>query len=475
MRPTAWPPCWRRTLVSDPSIDLSVAQHIHVVGVGGAGMSAIATVLAAMGHTVTGSDLKDSRAVARLRAAGITVAVGHDAGNVGPDVAAITVSTAIPGHNVEVRAAHDRQLPVLPRSNMLASIAAQRRTIAVAGTHGKTTTSSMLAVILLGADVQPSFIIGGDVNEIGTGAAWGSGEWFVVEADESDGTFLALPRHAAIVTNVEPDHIEHYGGVEALFAAFEQFVRETPGPCVVCADDPIAAGFADAIGAITYGTDPASHYRLVEVVTEPGSVSFGIDHEGARIVDVCLPMPGLHNARNAAAALVTAVELGIDPAVAAAALGRFAGVARRFEHRGEAAGVTFVDDYAHLPSEVRAALAAARDGGWKRVVCVFQPHRYSRTEALWADFAGAFGDADLLVVTDIYASGETPRPGVSGMLVANAVLDTHPWRRLAYLPHRLDQVAFLARELRAGDLCITLGAGDLTTLPDDLLDVLLDD
>jgi len=460
--------------VPDPSIDLSVAQHLHVVGVGGAGMSAIATVLAAMGHTVTGSDLKESRALARLRAAGIDVVVGHDAANVGADVAAITVSTAIPDHNVEVRAALQRGLPVLPRSAMLASIAGQRRAIAVAGTHGKTTTSSMLAVILLGAEVQPSFIIGGDVNEIGTGAAWGAGEWFVVEADESDGTFLALPRHASIVTNVEPDHIEHYGGVDALFAAFEQFLQETPGPCVVCADDPIAAGFAAAVGATTYGTDPTSNYRLVDVVTAPGSVAFGVEHDGGRIADVVLPMPGLHNARNAAAALVTAVELGIDPHVAAAALGRFAGVARRFEHRGEAAGITFVDDYAHLPSEVRAALAAARDGEWKRLVCVFQPHRYSRTEALWADFADAFGDADVLVVTDIYSSGEPPRPGVSGMLVANAVLDAHPWRRLAYLPHRNDQVAFLGKELRAGDLCITLGAGDLTTLPDDLLDALLD-
>ncbi len=455
-----------------PAFDLGRPRSVHVVGVGGAGMSAIATVLAAMGHRVSGSDLKESRPLARLRAAGIEVRIGHAAENLPEGVEAVAISTAVPASNPEVREAEARGVPVLRRAEILAAIAAERRTVAVAGTHGKTTTSSMLAVALLEAGTHPSFIIGGDVNEIGTGAAWGSGELFVVEADESDGTFLELPRHAAVVTNVEPDHIEHYGGVEPLFAAFRRFLADTPGPTVACADDELAARFAAEVGAVTYGTAEGATYRMVDLSTAGDRVGFTVVRGGAELVRVEVPMPGAHNARNACAALAMAVELGADPAAAARALGRFAGVARRFEHRGEAGGVTFVDDYAHLPSEVRAALAAASDGGWGRVVCVFQPHRYSRTAALWADFADAFDAADLLVVTDIYASGEAPRPGVSGMLVANAVLDAHPWRRLAYLPHRADQVAYLASELRPGDLCLTLGAGDLTTLPDELIEAL---
>jgi UDP-N-acetylmuramate--alanine ligase len=440
--------------------DLSQPQRLHVVGVGGAGMSAIATVLAAMGHRVSGSDLKESAGLARLRAMGVEVHVGHAAEHVG-DVDAVTISTAVPATNPEVTAAHERGIPVLRRAETLAAIARTRRTVAVAGTHGKTTTASMLALVLVEAGMRPSFIIGGEVNEIGTGAVWDDGEWFVVEADESDGTFLELAPEAALVTNVEPDHLEHYGGFEALSQAFVRFLAEVPGPKVVCGDDPLLASLSHT----TYGTGPDAEYRMVDVVRARSSVHFTV----AGVGEVGLPVPGLHNARNACGALAMGLELGAPFDAAARALARYGGVARRFQFRGERDGVTFVDDYAHLPTEVRAALAAARDGGWKRVVAVFQPHRFSRTESLWRDFADAFVDADVLVVTEVYAAGETPRPGVSGKLLVYAVLDAHPAARVAYLPSRSELVAYLRRLLRPGDVCLTLGAGDLTSLPEELL------
>jgi UDP-N-acetylmuramate--alanine ligase len=429
-------------------------------------MSAIAEVLVAMGHRVSGSDLKASAALDRLRVLGVEVAVGHDAANLPEGVEVVAVSTAIPETNPEVVAARGAGVVVARRAEVLPAIAATRRTVAVAGTHGKTTTSSMLALVLVEAGARPSFIIGGDVNEIGSGAVWDEGELFVIEADESDGTFLELPRQAAVVTNVEPDHLEHHGSWEGLQRAFARFAAETDGPVVACADDEGSARLAEQVGAITYGTAEGARHRLVDVRTGRGGIRFGLTDGDELLGEVRLPVPGLHNARNAAAALVTGMAVGASFEAGARALARFGGVARRFEHRGEVDGVTFVDDYAHLPTEVAAALEAAGEGGWGRVVCVFQPHRFSRTEALWPEFADSFVGADVLAVTDVYPSGEAPRPGVSGKLVVNAVLDAHPWARVAYLPHRADVERFLVGELRPGDLCLTLGAGDLTAVPD---------
>lgn len=451
-------------------LDLGSPRRIHVVGIGGAGMSAIATVLARMGHTVTGSDLKPSAQLARLEALGVRVAVGHDAANLPPDAEAVAVSTAIPASNPEVGAARERGLPVLRRAEVLAALCGTRRTLAVAGTHGKTTTSSMLALALTEAGLEPSFIVGGELNEIGSGAAVGRGEWLVVEADESDGTFLELGAEAVLVTNVEPDHLGHWGSFERLVGAFGEFLAAAPGPRLVCADDPVAARLGEKVGALTYGAAAGADFGLVVHERGRWGTRFSVLHQGTLLCEVVLPVPGLHNAVNATGALAAAVLLGAPADAAAGALGRFGGVARRFQFRGERAGVSFVDDYAHLPSEVRAALAAARDGGWARIVCVFQPHRYSRTEALWRDFADAFVDADLLVVTDVYPAGEQPRPGVTGRLVVRAVLEAHPDAPVAYLPRRDEQVAYLRRVLRPGDLCLTLGAGDLTSLPDALLD-----
>ncbi len=456
---------------ADPAaLDLTgPPRRIHVVGIGGAGMSAIATVLAAMGHRVSGSDLKASAGLERLRALGVDVAVGHRAENVGA-AEVVTVSTAVPPANPEVVAAREREIPVLRRSEVLAAITSTRRTVAVAGTHGKTTTSSMLALLLVDAGLRPSFIVGGELNEIGTGAVWDDGEWLVVEADESDGTFLRLRPEAVVVTSIEADHLEHYGSLDALVSAFERFLADPTGPKVVCADDPTARSLLERCPeATTYGTSEEARYRMVDVVSGRSSVSFRLEHGGALLGEVALPVAGWHNARNACAALVTGLSIGVPFATAARALARYGGVARRYQFRGERDGVTLVDDYAHLPGEVRAALATARGGGWRRVVCVFQPHRFSRTAALWRDFADAFVDADLVVVTDVYGAGEVPRPGVSGKLIVDAVLDAHPETAVAYLPNRKDWDPYLERVLRPGDLCITLGAGDVTLLPDELL------
>jgi UDP-N-acetylmuramate--alanine ligase len=417
---------------------------------------------------VSGSDLKPSANLERLRGLGVRVHIGHDPSLVA-DVDAVAISTAVPARDAEVMAAREAGTAVLSRAEVLTAIVATRRSIAVAGTHGKTTTSSMLALILVEAGMHPSFIVGGELNEIGTGAAWDVGEWLVVEADESDGTFLQLNAEVAIVTSVEPDHLEHYGGVEGMVAAFDRFLAQTPGVRITSADDPLANRLGRANGALTYGTAADADYRMHALESRREGTAFDLVRGADVIGHIRLPVPGEHNARNAAAAAAAALEIGAPFEAVAHALGHYGGVARRFQFRGERGGVTFVDDYAHLPTEVRAALATARDGGWRRVVCVFQPHRYSRTQALAPDFADAFGDADLLVVTDVYPAGEAPRPGVSGKLIVNAVLDAHPMTRVAYFPRREPLVAYLRNRLRPGDLCLGLSAGDLTAVTHELL------
>ena len=431
-------------------------------------MAPITTVLAAMGHRVTGSDIKESPVIERLRALGVEVTVGQRPENIGPDVEAVTRSTAIPDDNVEVEETMRRQLPLLRRADALAGISAERRTIAVAGSHGKTTTSSMLALVLGEAGLRPSFIVGGELRS-GGNAVWDEGEWFVVEADESDGTFLELGAEVALVTSVEPDHLEYWGGWEQLQAGFDRFLAEA-STRIVCLDDEGAAAAGAAHGAVTYGTTEGADYRMSDVSGGRTGTSFTVARRGELLGEVVLPVPGIHNARNACAALATAMEIGAPFDAAARALARYAGVARRFQFRGERDGVTFIDDYAHLPGEITSMLAAARDGGWRRIVCVFQPHRYSRMAALPpSDFADAFDDADVLVMTEIYAQGEAPRPGITAKRVLDAVLDAHPGRRAFWFPGRADLAANVKAILRPGDLCLTLGAGDLTLLPDEIL------
>jgi UDP-N-acetylmuramate--alanine ligase len=451
-------------------LDLTVPHRIHIVGIGGAGMSAIATVLARMGHQVSGSDLRESRALERLGLLDITTHVGHEVTNLPDALDAVVISTAIPRSNPEVVAALARDIPVLRRADALRAIVATRTTIAVAGSHGKTTTSSMLALILRAAGWHPSFLIGGDLNEVGTNAVFDDGDWLVVEADESDGTFLELAPHDAVITSVLPDHLDHYGDFPALVAAFEEFAARIPGVCVMCADDEIASGIATHTDrAVTYGFAESADYRMSAYEGGRAGTQFVLAARGVELGLVELPVPGRHNAANAAGAAAVALELGVPFDAVTRALGGFGGVARRFQFRGERDGVTYVDDYAHLPSDVDAMIRAAREGGWERVVAVFQPHRYSRTAALWRDFADAFAGADALVLTDVYPAGEQPQPGVSGRLVLQAVLDAHPEQAVTYLPRRADLVAHVPRLARPGDVVLTLGAGDLTTAPDEWL------
>jgi UDP-N-acetylmuramate--alanine ligase len=454
-------------------LDLTQPHAIHIVGVGGAGMSAIATVLARMGHRVSGSDLRESRVLERLDLLDVTTHVGHAAANLPAELDAVVISTAIPESNPEVVAARERGIPVLRRADALRDIVATRATIAVAGSHGKTTTSSMLALILRAAGWHPSFLIGGDLNEVGTNAVFDSGEWLVVEADESDGTFLELAPHDAVVTSVLPDHLDHYGDFPALVEAFETFVARIPGVCALCADDDVAAAIAARAGAdagvVTYGFTDGADYLMTAYEGGRSGTQFTLARRGETLGVVELPVPGRHNAVNAAGAAAIALELGVPFDAVTRALGGFGGVARRFQFRGERDGVTYVDDYAHLPSDVDAMIRAAREGGWERVVAVFQPHRYTRTAALWRDFADAFAGADALVLTDVYPAGEQPQPGVSGRLVLRAVLDAHPEQAVTYLPRRADLVAHVPRLARPGDVVLTLGAGDLTTAPDEWL------
>jgi UDP-N-acetylmuramate--alanine ligase len=441
-------------------------------------MSAVATLLAEMGHRVSGHDPAPMTPfLPMVIERGVDVSTGPQVRALGDDIEAVIVSTATPPDDADVVAARARGLPVLHRSAALGAICAQRTTVAVAGTHGKTTTSAMLATILAGAGREPGYVVGATIPQFGRSAAWGGTGPLVVEADESDGTFLALGAHTGIVSNVEPDHLENWGGERALRQGFERFVAGLGGPAVLCIDDRGAAELvAHAKEPVTYGTSAAAHYRMAGVVPEGYGVRFALEHTSTgESVDVVVPAaPGVHNAANATGALAAAHRLGVPLAEGSAALAGFRGVARRFERRGEAKGVTVVDDYAHLPTEVAAALAAAATGGWRRIVAVFQPHRYSRTEALWRDFAHAFRDADLLAVTDVYSAGEAPRPGVSGKLVVDGVLEADAWALVAWLPRLDDVLSWLRGVLRPGDLCLTLGAGDLTTLAPRILAMLED-
>ena len=456
--------------MADAVLDLARARRVHVTNVGGAGMSAVATLLAELGHAVTGHDPAPGGTpfVDRLREVGVEVVTGPPGPL--PPADAVVVSTATPADHPHLASARDAGLPIVHRAAALAALCARRRTVAVAGTHGKTTTSALLATLLAEAGQAPGFVVGATVAGLAANASWGTDGPLVVEADESDGTFLSLGAHDAIVANVEADHLEHWGGERELRLAFERFVAALPGTAVLCVDDPGARALVPhAVEPRTYGTDPEADYRVLDPVTERTGVAFSLQH-GDETVAVAVPAaPGIHNARNAAAALAMAHVLGVPLRDGADALAAFRGVARRFEVRGEAEGVVLVDSYDHLPTEVAAALAAARSGGWRRVVCCFQPHRYSRTESLGRSFADAFADADLLVVTDVYPAGEAPRPGVTGKVVVDAILDAHPWKPVAWLPTLDDVVRYLPGVLRPGDLCLTLGAGDLTTVPDRVL------
>jgi UDP-N-acetylmuramate--alanine ligase len=470
--------------VSDPVAQL--ADRVHLIGIGGAGMSGIARILLARGAEVSGSDAKQSRAVLALQALGARIAVGHDPAALPAAPATVVISSAIRPANPELVAARERGLPVVHRAQALAALTAGRRLAAVTGTAGKTSTTSMLTVALQHCGLDPSFAIGGDLASSGSGAHEGSGDIFVVEADESDASFLAFSPRVAVVTNVEADHLDHYGNAEAYVAAFAEFVdRIVPGGALVtCADDPGAArlgALAESRGVrvLRYGRTPDADAVLADFRPDGAGARIalrlrggpergGLERGGPEHL-LRLAVPGEHMALNALGALLAGVELGADAAALLAGLAAFDGVRRRFEFRGRAAGVAVYDDYAHHPSKVAAQLRAARDvlAGRGRLVVAFQPHLYSRTR----DFAGAFGAAlglaDEVVVLEVYGAREDPEPGVSGALVADAV--PLPAERVRFVPRWADVPAVVAGVARSGDLVITMGAGDVTVLAPEIL------
>jgi UDP-N-acetylmuramate--alanine ligase len=451
-------------------------ERVHFVGVGGAGMSGIALVLHERGVGVTGSDLKASRYVRELERAGIPVSLGHSAAHIDavhPQV--VVVSSAIPETNPEVVRARELGIDIWPRAQMLSALSCGRTTVAVAGTHGKTTTSSMVTVMLDGMELAPSFLIGGIVEGYDTNGKNGAGQYFVAEADESDGSFLYLNPQVVVVTNVEADHLDHYGTIEALEATFVEFMASvgSEGCVVVCANDVRALALAKQAQAqsgsrlLTYGSAavaPQADFVCTPHITSGVlGTSATVAAPGGRELTVSLAAnPGEHNLLNATACLAVASALHLDLEAAATALSTFKGVRRRFTHVGDAAGVTVVDDYGHHPTEIAATLKAAANLGFGRVVVAFQPHRYSRTQALTSEFGEAFDAATQLYVLDVFSAGETPIPGVSGKSVVNAVVAHNPAAHVTYTPTHHEVIERLAQDLEAGDLLITLGAGDVT-------------
>jgi UDP-N-acetylmuramate--alanine ligase len=448
------------------------AGTVHLVGIGGAGMSGIARVLLARGATVTGSDAKDSRSIAALRALGATVHIGHDGAHVaGADT--VVVSSAIRDSNPELQAARERGINVVPRAEALAALMAGRRGVAVAGTHGKTSTTSMLTVAAFHCGVDPSFAIGGDLNEAGSNAHHGSGDLFIVEADESDGSFLAYHPHAAVVTNVEPDHLDHYGDAASVDRAFDEFVATVTGFVVVCADDPGTLRLAEhasaqGIDVRTYGEGEDADLRLDALTTGSGISRYDPVLRGRRLPTVRLAVGGRHMAVNSAGALLTGIGLGLSEALLVEGLAGFTGVRRRMELKGSAAGVRVYDDYAHHPTEVAAQLVAAREMvGEGRLVVAFQPHMYSRTLAFAERFGKALGAADDVIVMDVYGAREDPMPGVTGALVADAV--PLGAGHVVFEPSWSAVPGLLAERARPGDLVLTLGAGDITQVGPEVL------
>lgn len=440
-------------------------RRLHFIGIGGAGMSGLALVARALGAEASGSDGAESSALARLREAGCTVVVGHDAANVPPD-AEVVYSTAIPQDNPERAVARERGQAELHRADLLAEITALRRCIAITGTHGKTTTSSMVVHALRGCGMDPGYLVGGDVRSTGSNAGWGAGEWVVVEADESDRSLLKLHPDVAVLTNAELDHHSTYASRLDVDETFRQFLARAREGIVVW-DRPELRALLPAGGGPADASATGAPVQVVAYdVPSPTLDAQGIRFDW-RGIPVQLRVPGAHNALNAAAALEAARLAGADPAMAAAALRDFQGAGRRFELLGTTAtGATVYDDYAHHPTEVAATIAAARTLGPRRVVAVFQPHLYSRTQALARDFGRALAAADLVVALDVYKARERPEdfPGVDGKLIADAAADAAHGRTVAWLPAFADAERFLRANLRDGDVCLAMGAGDVDRL-----------
>jgi UDP-N-acetylmuramate--alanine ligase len=453
-------------------VKMRKTRHVHFVGIGGIGMSGIAEVLLNLGYRVTGSDLADNDTTARLARLGGTVQKGHRAQNAaGADV--VVISSAVRPDNPEVVEARRAGIPVIPRAAMLNELMRMKYAIAVAGSHGKTSTTSMVATVLAAAGFDPTVVIGGKLDTLGgTNARLGAGDYLVAEADESDGSFLALTPTLAVVTNIDREHMDHYHTLDALRESFRQFLRKVPfyGRAVLCLDDPEVAGLLEGLDRplVTYGLNTQAEVRASSVRLEGFTSSFHAHRRGDDLGDFRLRVPGEHNVRNALAAIAVGLELEVAPDRIRRALADFAGVQRRFSLKGEAGGVRVFDDYGHHPTEVRATLAAAR-AAWKgRVVVLFQPHRYSRTADLMTEFGTAFHDADLVFVTDIYAAGEEPVGDLSGADVAR-VITRRGHRGASFVGAWREGLDAVAAALRPGDLLLSLGAGDVWKAGEEIL------
>ncbi len=456
---------------------------IHFVGIGGIGMSGIAEVMDNLGYKVQGSDMAESASVQRLRERGIPVAIGHDAANLG-DAAVVVTSTAVKRTNPEVVAALEARIPVVRRAEMLAELMRLKSTVAVAGTHGKTTTTSMVAALLDAGGIDPTVINGGIIESYGSNARLGDSEWMVVEADESDGSFLRLDGTIAVVTNIDPEHLDHYGSFEAVKQAFLEFIENVPfyGAAVLCLDHDEVKGVIAKVRdrrVITYGFSPHADVRAENIVPSGGVTRFDAvqtDRDGTetRIANIELPMPGRHNVQNACAAIAVALEMGCSPDAIREGFARFGGVRRRFSHVGTIdPDVRVIDDYAHHPVEIRAVLSAARDavdGG--RVLAVVQPHRFTRLRDLLADFQSAFEDADLVYAAPVYPAGEEPIAGVDEQALVDG-LKARGHRHAVTVEGASDLARKLAADIQPGDMVVCLGAGDITKWAAGLADAVV--
>ena len=453
---------------------------IHFVGIGGIGMSGIAEVMHNLGYRVQGSDVAEGYVVQGLRDKGIAVHIGHSADNLG-DAAVIVTSTAIRRDNPEVEAAYERRIPVVRRAEMLAELMRLKSTVAVAGTHGKTTTTSMVAALLDAGGVDPTVINGGIINSYGSNARLGASDWMVVEADESDGSFLRLDGTIAVVTNIDPEHLDHYGSFDRVKDAFVQFIENVPfyGAALLCLDHPEVQAILPRVRdrrIVTYGFSAQADVRGVNVTPIPGGNRFETivrhrDGTTRSIEHIELPMPGRHNVQNALAAIGVALELGIPDATIQQGFAKFGGVKRRFTKVGEAAGAAIIDDYGHHPVEIRAVLAAARESAGGRVIAVCQPHRYSRLGGLMDEFAQSFNDADLVFVTPVYAAGEAPVEGVSAEALVTGIKN-RGHRSAATVADAAELAHMLAETVQPGDQVICLGAGDITKWAAGLADAI---
>jgi UDP-N-acetylmuramate--alanine ligase len=447
-------------------------QRIHLVGIGGIGMSGIAEVLLTLGYSVSGSDTKPSNITERLQNLGASIYEGHKAANVeGAHV--VVTSSAIKTDNPEVVEAHKRKIPVIPRAEMLAELMRLKHGIAVAGAHGKTTTTSMVASVLAAAHLDPTFVIGGRVNQAGTTAKLGKGEYFVVEADESDRTFLLLAPEVAVVTTIDREHLDQYASLADIQDAFVQFVNRVPfyGAAVLCLDEPNVQAIIPNVKRpiITYGTSSQADLVITDIQLDGLGSEFRLTYKGDDLGIFQLQHPpGIHNVRNAAAAAAVALYLDIPAELIREGLAKFTGVGRRFEMKGVVNDITVIDDYGHHPAEIRATLEAARLGKFNRLLVLFQPHRYTRTQHLWDDFRGAFNQADVLVLIDIYAASEAAIPGITSEALANAILVTGH-KNVSYFPSMQKAIEYLLREARPGDAILTIGAGNVSRASSELM------